>query len=160
MKDITALLKKLPELQKINFHYLRKENQLFPLLEKKGVSGPSSVMWGIHDDIRKQFKSVRALLTDSPGLQNIETELGVIGRKVQNCHPGKSLHRVGSILEAFRSGKKDAADFWITLNGRFILIRYFAVRDEEGNYKGTLEVTQDITEVRQLQGENRLLDWE
>jgi DUF438 domain-containing protein len=277
-KNITALAKKLPELEKINFHYLRKENQLFPLLEKKGVSGPSSVMWAIHDDIRKQFKSVRALLTDSPDIQNIETELnalikliadmiykeerilfpmaletlskdewlkvkkgeeeigfswvepdpgrepegiqeteaapvedtkglnlqtgtlsleqinlmvnhlpvevsfvdendevrfysdskghrifprspGVIGRKVQNCHPGKSVHIVESILEAFRSGEKDAADFWITLNGRFILIRYFAVRDEKGNYKGTLEVTQDITEIRELQGEKRLLDW-
>lgn len=277
-KNISALSKKLPELEKINFHYLRKENQLFPLLERKGVSGPSSVMWAIHDDIRKQFKSVRALLTDSPDIQNIETELntlikliadmiykeerilfpmaletlskdewikvkigeeeigfswvepdpgwepesmqetkaapveenqglnlqtgtlsleqinlmvnhlpveisfvdendelrfysdskghrifprspGVIGRKVQNCHPRKSVHIVESILEAFRSGKKDAADFWITLNDRFIFIRYFAVRDEQGNYKGTLEVTQDITEVRQLQGEKRLLDW-
>jgi DUF438 domain-containing protein len=277
-KGMSTLSKKLPELQKINFHYLRKENQLFPLLEKKGISGPSSVMWAIHDDIRKQFKSVRDLLSESQDLHNIETELNalikliidmiykeerilfpmaletlskddwikvkkgeeeigfswvepdpgwepgskqekkvtpveenqgldlqtgtlsleqinlmvnhlpvevsfvdendevkfysdskghrifprspaVIGRKVQNCHPGKSVHIVESILEAFRSGKKDMADFWITPKGRFILIRYFAVRDEQGNYKGTLEVTQDITGLRQLQGEKRLLDW-
>jgi DUF438 domain-containing protein len=278
-KDTTALSTKLAELQTINFHYLRKENQLFPLLEKKGVSGPSSVMWAIHDDIREQFKSVQALLTESPDSRETEKELnvllklivdmiykeerilfpmaletlstdewvrvkkgeeeigfswvepdpgwgpgskeeaahdrvegiqglnlqtgtltleqinlmvnhlpveisfvdendevrfysdsrgerifprspGVIGRKVQNCHPGKSVYMVESILEAFRSGEKDAADFRITLKGRFILIRYFAVRDEQGTYKGTLEVTQDITEIRGLQGEKRLLDWE
>ncbi len=277
-KDAAVLSTKLAELQIINFHYLRKENQLFPLLEKKGVSGPSSVMWAIHDDIREQFKSVRALVTESPDSRGTEEELnaliklivdmiykeerilfpmaletlstdewvkvkkgeedigfswvepdpgwepgdvqktgykgsegvqglnlqtgtlsleqidlmvnhlpveisfvdendevrfysdsrgerifprspGVIGRKVQNCHPGKSVHMVENILEAFRSGKKDAAEFWITLKGRFIFIRYFAVRDEQGTYKGTLEVTQDITEIRGLQGERRLLDW-
>jgi DUF438 domain-containing protein len=97
--------------------------------------------------------------SDSKGERIFPRSPGVIGRKVQNCHPGKSVHMVENILEAFRSGKKDAADFWITLNGKFILIRYFAVRDEKGNYKGTLEVTQDITGVRELQGEKRLLDW-
>jgi PAS domain S-box-containing protein len=85
---------------------------------------------------------------------------GVIGRKVQNCHPPKSLHIVQRLLDAFRSGEKDSADFWIQSQGKFILIRYFAVRDKEGHYKGTIEVTQDITAIRALEGERRLLDWE
>ncbi|MFX0012959.1 MAG: DUF438 domain-containing protein [Promethearchaeota archaeon] len=85
---------------------------------------------------------------------------GVIGRKVQNCHPRKSVHIVNRILEAFKKGKKDAAEFWIKLQEKTILIRYFAVRDQDGNYQGTLEVTQDITEIRELEGEQRLLNWQ
>lgn len=83
----------------------------------------------------------------------------IIGRKVQNCHPPESVHVVNEIVEAFRTGQKDHADFWIQMKGRFIHIRYFAIRDESGNYKGTLEVSQDVTEIRQLSGERRLLDW-
>jgi PAS domain S-box-containing protein len=84
----------------------------------------------------------------------------VIGRKVQLCHPQKSVHVVNKILEAFRTGKKDVAEFWINLNDRLILIRYFAVRDKNGKYLGTVEVTQDITDIKKIQGEKRLLDWE
>lgn len=83
----------------------------------------------------------------------------IIGRKVQNCHPHESVHVVNNIIQAFRSGQKEHADFWIQMRGRFIQIRYFAIRDEEGSYKGTIEVSQDVTEIRQLQGERRLLDW-
>jgi PAS domain S-box-containing protein len=84
---------------------------------------------------------------------------GVIGRKVQNCHPPKSVDVVERILKAFRSGERDAAEFWIDSHGRFIHIRYLALRDKAGTYKGTLEVTQDATAIRRLQGERRLLDW-
>jgi DUF438 domain-containing protein len=66
---------------------------------------------------------------------------------------------VEQIVEAFRKGEKDKASFWIPMKGEFILIQYFAVRDEQGNYRGVLEVSQEITEIRKLQGENRLLDW-
>lgn len=83
----------------------------------------------------------------------------VIGRKVQNCHPPESVYMVEEILDAFKSGKRNSADFWINMKGRFIYIRYFAVRNENGEYKGTLEVTQDITEIKQLEGQKRLLDW-
>ncbi len=83
----------------------------------------------------------------------------VIGRKVQNCHPPESVYMVEEILDAFKSGKRNIADFWINMKGRFIYIRYFAVRNENGEYKGTLEVTQDITEIKQLEGQKRLLDW-
>jgi len=83
----------------------------------------------------------------------------VIGRKVQLCHPQKSVHIVNNILEAFKTGKKDAAEFWINLNNRLILIRYFAVRDKNGKYLGTVEVTQDITDIKKIEGQKRLLDW-
>lgn len=82
----------------------------------------------------------------------------VIGRKVQQCHPQKSLHIVNQIIEDFRNGKRDSADFWINLNNRLIYIRYFAVRDKNGSYLGTLEVTQDITDIKRIEGEKRLLD--
>ena len=81
----------------------------------------------------------------------------VIGRTVQQCHPQKSLHVVNQIVDDFRSGRRDHADFWINLKGRLIYIRYFPVRDREGKYRGCLEVTQDITDIQKLQGEKRLL---
>ena len=84
----------------------------------------------------------------------------IIGRKVQMCHPQKSIHIVNRILESFRKGKKDVAEFWIAVNNRLVHIRYFAVRDRDGKYLGTMEVTQDITDIKKIEGEKRLLDWE
>jgi DUF438 domain-containing protein len=265
----------LDELGGLENHYQRKENQLFPLLERHGVRGPSQVMWGIHDEIRAALKTVRgtiekkdskafasaapALARDiiemvykeekilfplslqalsdeewaeirrgddalgyvlaqpavawpgghdagskadatPPGLLALTTgELSldqlnlilthlpvdlafvdendtvrfysegperifprspaVIGRKVQNCHPPKSVHMVQDILDSFRSGKQSVAEFWIQLHGKFIHIRYFAIRDGVGTYRGCLEVTQDVTSIRELEGEQRLLQW-
>lgn len=82
----------------------------------------------------------------------------VIGRKVQNCHPAKSVHVVERILDDFRAGRREKAEFWIDLDGRLVYIRYLPVRDRAGKYLGCLEVTQDITEVRTIEGEKRLLD--
>jgi uncharacterized protein len=82
----------------------------------------------------------------------------IIGRKVQNCHPPESIDVVNKIVASFKSGEKDSESFWIQMKGRFILIQYFAVRDEERNYKGVAEVSQDITDIRNLEGEERLLD--
>lgn len=84
----------------------------------------------------------------------------VLGREVQKCHPQKSVHVVNKIVESFKAGKKNVAEFWINMNGRLIHIRYFAVRDKNGEYLGTMEVTQDITNIKRIQGEKRLLDWE
>jgi DUF438 domain-containing protein len=262
-------------------HYKRKENQLFPLLERHGVTGPSQVMWGVHDQIRAQWKKARAaaeagevpaLVEALPALgrgviemvykeekilfpmamdkltaeewdeeKRGEAELGyllakpaiplkvafpkvppaapapvaaassaglldlgtgalspqvvdllfrhlpldlsfvdendvvryyseckdrifprtpaAIGRTVQNCHPPKSVATVNRILESFRAGSKDVAEFWMNLGGRFIHIRYFAVRDSANAYRGCLEVVQDLTALRALEGERRLLDW-
>ncbi|MEM3773996.1 MAG: DUF438 domain-containing protein [Candidatus Bathyarchaeia archaeon] len=83
----------------------------------------------------------------------------ILGRKVQLCHPQKSVHVVNRILEAFRRGEKDVAEFWIQKEGRLIHIRYFAVRDKDGKYLGTMEVSQDITDIKKIEGEKRLLDW-
>lgn len=274
-KDIRMLLDSLKQL---DVHYARKENQLFPILETKGISGPSSVMWEVHDDIRAVIKrtgvsnekgemkatldglksthekvadmiykeehilyplcmenfsdeewvkvkkgeeeigyawiepgdtwtpdvKTEAMPEDIPaaGLEKIPLSTGkltleqldqmlrhlpvdlsfvdtddrvayysdvkhrifprspgVIGREVQKCHPPKSMDKVERILKEFKKGTKDHADFWIQLDGRFLYIRYFPVRDEGGNYMGTLEVSQDLTELRKLEGEKRLLDW-
>jgi len=83
----------------------------------------------------------------------------IIGRKVQQCHPQKSIHIVNKILDSFKIGKKSIAEFWIPVNNRLIFIRYFAVRDKNGEYLGTMEVTQDITDVKKIEGEKRLLEW-
>lgn len=84
----------------------------------------------------------------------------VIGRDVHNCHPPESVHVVEEIIESFRKGDKDVASFWINMKGERFLIQYFAVRDEAGNYRGVVEVSQEITEIQKLEGENRLLDWQ
>jgi hypothetical protein len=84
----------------------------------------------------------------------------VIGRKVQNCHPPESVWMVEEILEAFRKGEQDDASFWIPFKDQFVYIQYFALRDDEGTYQGTIEVTQDVKEIRELEGERRLLNWE
>lgn len=83
----------------------------------------------------------------------------IIGRKVQNCHPPKSVDTVDRILADFRAGRQNVAEFWLDFRGRFVHVRYFAVR-EEGRYLGTLEVTQDATPIRALQGERRLLEYD
>jgi len=84
----------------------------------------------------------------------------VIGRKVQMCHPQKSLDVVTAILNSFKTGKKDSAQFWINLDNNVVYIRFFAVRDSNGKYLGTMEVVQDITKIKSIEGERRLLDWE
>jgi PAS domain S-box-containing protein len=83
----------------------------------------------------------------------------IISKKVQQCHPQKSLRKVIQIIEAFKNGERDVANFWINLRGRQIFIRYFPVRDKNGKYLGTLEVSQDITDIKKIGGEKRLLDW-
>jgi len=273
-KEKDKLLDILDRLSQIDKHFLRKENQLFPIIETKGVTGPSKVMWALHDDIRGFIKDVRkrvmdtkmekvalealakmvndmiykeehilfpmtletlsedewakvrngeeeigyawiqpeaiwrpatgsfepALLAEKEGSLNLDTgqltveqvnlimthlpvdisfvnendevayysasperifprSPGVIGRKVQNCHPPKSVGAVEKILTEFKAGTKSVADFWIQVQGKFILIRYFAVRDAAGRYRGCLEVSQDATGIRKLEGQKRLLDW-
>lgn len=263
----------LTRLKEVDRHFLRKENQLFPVLEKHDITAPSKVMWALHDDIRDLLSTVsvelkkrdsRALHVDGlmlvtmirdmiykeekilfplclqtlgqeewgmveSGSEEIGYTLvkprgkwsakgalpqtgaagalvnlsvgtltpeqinlmlthlpvditfvdendevryysagperifprspGIIGRNVQNCHPPASVHVVEKIVGAFRSGEKDSAEFWIELKGRFLHIRYFAVRDAVGAYRGTVEVSQDVTGIRALEGQRRLLDW-
>ncbi|MBI5480873.1 MAG: DUF438 domain-containing protein [Deltaproteobacteria bacterium] len=83
----------------------------------------------------------------------------VLGRQVQYCHPPGSVHIVQQILDDFRAGRHDRAHFWITLRDRFVSIEYFALRGAAGEYLGCLEVSQDLTEKRALEGDQRLLNY-
>ena len=84
----------------------------------------------------------------------------IIGRKVQHCHPPRSVETVEQILTDFRSGRQSVAEFWINFQDKFVHVRYFAVRNSDGAYLGTVELTQDLTRLRALQGERRLLEYE
>ena len=84
----------------------------------------------------------------------------ILNRDVRHCHPPASAHIVDKILEDFKSGKQDQAPFWINVGGRLIHIAYFALRNDDGEYLGTLEVSQDLTGYRELEGEQRILSYE
>lgn len=101
-----------------------------------------------NDEVRYYNEGVERIFPRSPG---------IIGRKVQNCHPPKSVHVVQQILDDFHNGKKEPAEFWLSLGGKFVHIRYFPLFTQEGVYKGVLEVSQDVTGIRALEGEKRLL---
>lgn len=273
------------QLSQVEKHFARKENQLFPYLEKYGWTGPSQGMWAFHDQIREELKFVRTNIEEKnfdnvlnslitvfnslthlisveenrllpnamnllneddwkemyegdceigwmfatpparypevqeeeyihPSLDTKKRELsfsledrthfdegyltmqqvnfifkylpvdityvdendkvvfynrgddrvfprsaGIIGREVKFCHPPKSVDQVLKILEEFKAGRQDTAEFWIEFKGKFVHIRYFAIRDDEKNYKGVIEMSQDVTEIRALEGQKRLLDW-
>ena len=83
-----------------------------------------------------------------------------IGRNVRNCHPPKSVHIVEKILTSFKNNEKDIATFWINVNGFMVLIKYICLRNSKGEYKGTIEVVQEINDIKSLEGEKRLLDWD
>ena len=271
------------KLSRVELHFARKENQLFPYLEKHGWTGPSQGMWQFHDAIREELKAVREALGEEnleaiainsqrvfrslehllqveegrllPNAMHLLSEdewkefkegdreigwmfdteptpypandyihpsqdkkrrklpfsiedkthfdegyltpeqvnsifrilpvdityvnehdqvvfynrgedrvfprsAGIIGREVKFCHPPKSVDQVIKILDAFKAGTQDVAEFWINFKGQFIHIQYFAVRDKDGTYRGVIEMSQDVTHIRELEGEQRLLDWE
>lgn len=277
--SVSNLRSMVIELSEIFTHYVRKENQLFPILERHGIEAPPKVMWEVHDDTRanhreveKQFASddrkqtiiairefaksvddmiikedmilfpmaierfsdedwARARLGDdeigyafgiTPGnewiipnvtieqtndtrgttgniplstgtlplevvnlmLCNLPVDMSfvdaddkvayysdsshrlfprspeVIGRDVKNCHPQKSVHMVEEILKKFKTGERNSAEFWLELGGKFIHISYMALRASDGSYLGCLEVGQDATHLRSLEGERRLLEWD
>ena len=95
----------------------------------------------------------------SPTKRIFPRTVAIIGRDVSNCHPKESVHVVEEIVDSFRNGEKSQADFWIKMRGEFILIQYFAVRDAQGDYRGVIEVSQEVSEIKALEGEKRLLDW-
>lgn len=264
------------ELLSVDKHYSKKENILFPYLERYGISGPPTVMWGTHDEIRASLKEVSKVIekaqespstaqlaaeignivlpalnsvaemvykeenilfplcmetftqdewqeiaaqfkdplatvyrsretgsTEKPHGEGIDLEVGVltpeqlnllfghlpvdvtfvdekdevaffslgperiferaraaIGRKVQLCHPPSSMGVVEQILDDFKSGRRDVAEFWIPMKDMLVHIRYFAIRDSSGKYRGTLEVTQNIAELQKITGEKRIYDYE
>lgn len=126
------------------------ENLPIDLIEKIIDTLPVEISFiDAEDTVRYYSKGDKRIFKRSPA---------VIGRKVQKCHPPKSVDKVVAILNDFKQNKRDVAEFWIHLGELFVYIRYFAVRDKEGNYLGTLEVSQEITEIQNLKGEKRLLD--
>jgi len=102
-----------------------------------------------NDTVRYYSKGDKRIFKRSPA---------VIGKKVQNCHPQKSLYKVEQVVSELKVGTRDVAEFWIDLKGRKIYIRYFPVRNKQGKYLGIIEVTQDITDIQKIKGEKRLLD--
>jgi DUF438 domain-containing protein len=102
-----------------------------------------------HDNVRYFSQGRERIFDRSPA---------IIGRAVTKCHPPQSVNRVEIILDDFRLGKRDVAEFWIEAGDKFIHIRYFALHDKEGNYQGCIEVSQNVTHIRALEGEKRLLD--
>ncbi|MFT4007279.1 MAG: DUF438 domain-containing protein [Lacrimispora sp.] len=278
-EDFEKLLEGVRSLKELSLHYQKKENLLFPYMEKYGITAPPKVMWGVDDEIRNQVKEVaealekkeeknevliqktekllekisemifkeenimtpmlleqlteeewKIIADESPEIgfiidhvpvwnpagnkgeekakeQEPEAEAGliklpsgefkleeltsmlntlpfditfvnkddvvkyfsegkerafprtkaIIGRNVSNCHPPASVHIVEQIVEDFKTGKKDQEDFWIKMAGKYILIRYYAVRSDKGEYLGVLEVTQDIGPIQEITGEKRLV---
>lgn len=131
--------------------YIRFETGL---LEQKELAGllnilPIDVTFIDKDDVVKYFSK--------PMDRIFARTKAVIGRTVQNCHPPASVHVVEKILEDFKSGKKDSEEFWIKMGPRMVYIRYYAIRDDSGNYLGTAEVTQDIKPIQDIRGEKRIL---
>lgn len=278
--NVEKLVEALNLLWEIDKHYSRKENLIFPYLEKYGITAPPKVMWGVDDEIRAEVKGVKIelekykgnkdeiikrtealmnkvnemifkeenilfpmckdtltedewltiaeesgeigyCLTEPAGvwkpkrvnlekketakasaeetgyvkfetgimkMEELEAMLNtlpfditfvdkddvvryfslgkerifartkaVIGRAVQNCHPPASVHVVEKIVQDFKAGVKDHEDFWIRMGNMYVYIRYFAVRDSQGNYLGTLEVTQNIKPIQEIEGEKRLM---
>jgi PAS domain S-box-containing protein len=102
-----------------------------------------------NDTVRYYSKGDKRIFKRSPA---------VIGKKVQDCHPQKSLYKVEQVVSELKAGKREVADFWIDVKGRKIYIRYFSARNKHGKYLGIIEVTQDITDIQKIKGEKRLLD--
>jgi DUF438 domain-containing protein len=154
---LKSLFNSLMDVEK---HYLRKENLVFPYMEKYSITGPPKVMWGKHNEIRKLLKASIEVL-DAPGELTPEEVVEIVGKVFKPASDGVAdmTMKEEQIIEDFRSGKQDHAPFWIQMKGKSIYIEYYALRDENGEYLGTLEVSQDLTEKRALEGEQRILEY-
>jgi PAS domain S-box-containing protein len=144
--DSTPILPKKEGIERIPF----ETGELLPEeLEAFLDTLPFDITFVDKDDIVRYYNQTKERLF-------LRTR-AIIGRKVQQCHPQKSLHLVNQILDEFKQGTRDVAEFWLTKDGRTIHIRYFAVRDKERRYLGCVEVAQDITDLKKIEGEKRLL---
>ncbi len=94
----------------------------------------------------------------TPGNRIFPRSKAIIGRLVENCHPPSSVHIVKELIDSFRKGEKKKESFWIQVGEKLVLIQYFALHDKEGCFRGALEVSQDVSDIRKLEGEKRLMD--
>ncbi|MEO0110922.1 MAG: DUF438 domain-containing protein [candidate division WOR-3 bacterium] len=147
-EEIKETTKKISETLPINF-----ETGAFSLEELENLLNtlPFDITFVDKNDIVRYFNQSKERIF-------LRTK-AVLGRKVQQCHPQKSIHIVERILSDFKNKKRDVAEFWISHKGRLVHIRYFAVRNKEGDYLGCIEVTQDITEIKKIEGEKRIYDY-
>ncbi|MGD9678199.1 MAG: DUF438 domain-containing protein [Vulcanibacillus sp.] len=167
------------EIDDIGYFLVKQEGKWFP--NRVDIAGTKDMRDGIKDGYVNfetgilSFKQLDLILDMLPvevtfidkddtvkyfshGEERIFTRTkAIIGRTVQNCHPPASIHIVNKMLEDFKSGKKDYEDFWIEMGEMFVYIKYFALRDKENKYIGTIEVTQNIKTLRELKGEKRLM---
>jgi hypothetical protein len=110
---------------------------------------PVEITFVDHEDRLRYFSQPKEMI--------FTRSTAALGVQVQNCHPAKSLHLVNQILSDFKAGRRDVAEFYLQLQGKYVYIRYFAVRDPLGKYLGCMEVTQDIGPIQKIEGEKRLL---
>jgi len=154
---------KMPENDRVNsgFHHKRSrmEDTMVDLGTGKIRAGQLMMLFNhLPVDITYIDENDRVVFYSDPPHRIFPRSKSVIGRTVQNCHPPESVSIVNKLLDAFRSGHKHKESFWIKMKERVILIEYYALRDEEGTYNGTIEVSQDVTGIKSLKGEKRLLD--
>lgn len=143
--------RKLADEKAISEGFIKMETGVISLKQLELILNhlPVDLTFIDHEDVVRYF---------SHGKERIFARTkAVIGRTVQNCHPPRSVHVVEELLADFKSGNKDVEDFWIKVRDKFIYIRYFAVRDENEKYIGTLEFTQNINSIQALEGEKRIL---
>ncbi len=154
---------KMPENERVNPDYLSEQNKLEDAMIDLGTGKiRASQLMLLFDhlplDITYIDDNDRVVYYSDPPHRIFPRSKAVIGRTVQNCHPPESVSVVNKLLDAFRSGQKQKESFWINMGGKNILIEYYALKDVNGNYTGTIEVSQDVTAIKNLKGEKRLLD--
>ncbi len=152
-----------PDKEKITLTMNSEKNETDEIDLHTGSLLPEQIRWMLNHlpvDITYVDENNKVKYFSSPKKRIFPRTNAIIGRDVKNCHPPESVHVVENIVEAFRQGKKDKAEFWIKMNNEFKLIQYFAIRNESGVYKGVIEVSQEVSGIRALEGEQILLDWE
>lgn len=168
-KEIEALLVKSRDLVypfiKPDFKGLKEEELVFDGLVNLGSGAVSAeqiklIFNHLPVDITYVDENNKVRYYSTPKHRIFPRTNAILGRDVNNCHPPESVHVVEQIVSAFKKGEKEKASFWIHMKGQFILIQYFAVRNENLEFKGVLEVSQEISEIQGLKGDKRLLDWD
>ncbi len=147
--------------EKSFFQQTPADNRLVDL--QTGSLFPEQIRWMMNHlpvDVTYVDENNKVRYFSAPKKRIFPRTIAVIERDVRNCHPHESVHVVEKIIESFRNGKKDYADFWINIKDELVYIRYFAIRDETGKYRGVLEVSQEVSGIQHLKGEQRLLDWD